>query len=68
MGKTPLQGAQTSIYAAISRELEGKSGLYLADCKIRQDLVGKHVTEENDLKLWDWTLKTLGISQFGVIN
>jgi NAD(P)-dependent dehydrogenase (short-subunit alcohol dehydrogenase family) len=30
--KTPAQGAATSIYAAVSPDLEGRGGLYLEDC------------------------------------
>ena len=34
--KTPLQGTQTNIaiYDAVSEEIEGVTGQYLADCKI----------------------------------
>ena len=32
--KTPLQGTQTNIYHAVSEEMEGVTGRYLADCKI----------------------------------
>ncbi|KAL1449648.1 hypothetical protein WDU94_002133 [Cyamophila willieti] len=31
--KTPEQGAQTSIYLAVSKEVEGVSGKYFSDCK-----------------------------------
>ena len=30
--KTPTQGAQTSIYCAVSDEVLGKSGKYFSDC------------------------------------
>ncbi|XP_008485985.2 retinol dehydrogenase 14-like [Diaphorina citri] len=32
--KTPEQGAQTSIYLAVSKEVEGVSGKYFSDCKV----------------------------------
>jgi len=32
--KSPEQGAATTIWAAVSRELEGRGGKYLEDCKI----------------------------------
>ncbi len=32
--KTPAQGAATSVWAAVSPELEGRGGLYLEDCSI----------------------------------
>jgi len=31
-GKSPHQAAQTSVFATISSQLEGKGGLYLSDC------------------------------------
>ena len=34
--QTVAQGAATSIYAATAPELEGQSGAYLADCKVRR--------------------------------
>lgn len=30
--KTPVQGAQTSIFAAVDESLDGKNALYLKDC------------------------------------
>ena len=33
LGKTPEQGAQTTIYLAVSDEVEGISGLYFDNCK-----------------------------------
>src|SRR6185437_16503234 len=32
--KTPEQGASTSVWAAVSKDLEGKGGKYLDDCQI----------------------------------
>jgi hypothetical protein len=32
--KSPEQGAATSVYAAVDRELEGKEGMYLEDCGV----------------------------------
>lgn len=34
--KNPEQGAATSIWGAIARELEGKGGLYLEDCAVAE--------------------------------
>lgn len=31
--KTPLQGAQTTLYVALAKELQGVTGQYFADCK-----------------------------------
>jgi len=32
--KTPTEGAQTSIYCAVSEEVEGVNGKYFSDCKV----------------------------------
>jgi NAD(P)-dependent dehydrogenase (short-subunit alcohol dehydrogenase family) len=32
--KSPEQGAATSVYAAVDKELEGKGGMYLEDCGV----------------------------------
>ncbi|CAF9908145.1 MAG: hypothetical protein HETSPECPRED_007998 [Heterodermia speciosa] len=32
--KTPAQGAATSVYAALSRDCEGKGGVFLANCAV----------------------------------
>jgi NAD(P)-dependent dehydrogenase (short-subunit alcohol dehydrogenase family) len=34
--KSPAQGAATSVWAAVARELEGRGGRYLDDCQIAQ--------------------------------
>lgn len=33
--QTPEQGAQTTVHVAVSEELEGISGKYFMDCKVR---------------------------------
>ena len=35
-GKTPLQGAQATIYCAVSEEMEGVTGKFVVDCKIKK--------------------------------
>jgi NAD(P)-dependent dehydrogenase (short-subunit alcohol dehydrogenase family) len=65
--KSPEQGASTSVYAAISKEWEGRGGRYLADC-VEQDPVKPGTSpldmvdigyapwaydEEKAKKLWD---------------
>ena len=34
--KTPIQGAQTSIYCAIAPELEGVTGCYFKECAVSE--------------------------------
>lgn len=50
--KTPLEGAQTSIYLASSPEVEGVSGRYFGDCK-EEELLPKALDEAVARKLWD---------------
>lgn len=53
--KTPKSGAQTSIYAALDRDLDGVTGLYFSDCKPKDvapagkdDKTGKFLWEESE--------------------
>ncbi|KAI1329785.1 putative short-chain dehydrogenase [Xylariaceae sp. FL0255] len=39
--KSPAQGAATSVWAAVGTALEGRGGLYLADCKVAGPLAGE---------------------------
>ncbi|XP_003787465.1 retinol dehydrogenase 14 [Otolemur garnettii] len=50
--KTPVEGAQTSIYLASSPEVEGVSGRYFGDCK-EEELLPKAMDESVARKLWD---------------
>ncbi|XP_010882958.1 retinol dehydrogenase 12 isoform X1 [Esox lucius] len=52
--KTPSQGAQTSIYCAVTPGLESKSGCYFSDCAVkelapegRDDVVAKRLWKES---------------------
>lgn len=60
-GKTPTQGAQTSVWACISTILCGRGGLYLADCAIAPP--GKEVTATNASKLWKASCELLNIPE-----
>ncbi|XP_012582814.1 PREDICTED: retinol dehydrogenase 14, partial [Condylura cristata] len=50
--KTPVEGAQTSVYLASSPEVEGVSGRYFGDCK-EEELLPKAMDEAVARKLWD---------------
>ncbi|KAM8952357.1 retinol dehydrogenase 14 [Pelodytes ibericus] len=50
--KTPLEGAQTSVYLASSPEVEGVTGKYFGDCK-EEDLLPKAMDDLVARKLWD---------------
>ena len=55
--KTPLQGAQTTIYCAVSEEMEGVTGKYLADCKITKTEHPQATDDELAEKLWEISAK-----------
>ena len=53
LGKTPLQGAQTNIYCAVSEEMEGVTGKYLADCAIKEPSNPQATDDKVADKLWE---------------
>ncbi|XP_061112033.1 retinol-DH_like_SDR_c domain-containing protein [Conger conger] len=60
--KTPWQGAQTSVYCAVSPRLEDRSGCYFSDCVVketapegRDDLVA--------LRLWEVSSRLVGLEE-----
>ncbi|KAI1749381.1 hypothetical protein F4782DRAFT_533500 [Xylaria castorea] len=68
------QGAATSVWAAVSRDLEGKGGKYLEECHVSQgiregsDSVGPgHASwvyhEEDAKRLYDVSLKLVGLGE-----
>lgn len=69
--KSPEQGAATTVYAALSKEWQGRGGRYLEDCQEagRTDgpsptAMGYHpraYNEEGEKKLWVDSLKFVGI-------
>jgi NAD(P)-dependent dehydrogenase (short-subunit alcohol dehydrogenase family) len=73
--KTPEQGAATTIWAAVSKEFEGKGGNYLEDCSYTFELeppvpaeadagcVAYAYDEESASRLYDISLKLTGLSQ-----
>ncbi|XP_050999388.1 retinol dehydrogenase 14 [Acomys russatus] len=58
--KTPIEGAQTSIYLASSPDVEGVSGRYFGDCK-EEELLPKAMDESVARKLWDISEVMVGI-------
>jgi len=59
--KAPWQGAQTSIYCAVSEEMEGVSGKYLADCKIQKLTTEEANSDEIAEKLWRVSSQMVGL-------
>ncbi|XP_060543512.1 retinol dehydrogenase 12-like isoform X3 [Pantherophis guttatus] len=58
--KTPWQGAQTSIYCAVSEELETVTGKYFSDCKPAY-VSSQGRNDETAKKLWNVSCELLGI-------
>ena len=58
-GKTLKQGAQTSIHLAVSKEVEGISGLYFSDCKPKEP--SKLADDESAKRLWEVSAKLVGL-------
>ena len=55
--KTPLQGAQTTIYCAVSEEMEGVTGKYLADCRIKKTNNPQATDDQIAERLWEVSTK-----------
>ncbi|XP_064394712.1 retinol dehydrogenase 11-like [Halichondria panicea] len=59
--KSPWQGAQTSIYCAVSEDMEGVSGQYLADCKFKK-LTNPQATDDAIAeRLWEVSSEMVGL-------
>ena len=59
--KTPVQGAQTTIYCAVSEECEGVTGKYWTDSAVKTPKKGAF--DDNECKrLWEYSLKAVGLS------
>lgn len=72
--KSAQQGAATTAYAALSRELEGKGGVYLSNCAIMGPFKGLNIIDVHDDgyatnaygaasegRLWKDSLKMVGL-------
>ncbi|KAI9734362.1 MAG: hypothetical protein M1834_002468 [Cirrosporium novae-zelandiae] len=70
--KSPEQGAATTIWAAVGKELEGKGGQYLENCGagqlVKESYEMLHTgygpmafNQENEEKLWAESLKMVGL-------
>ncbi|EKX53712.1 hypothetical protein GUITHDRAFT_100684 [Guillardia theta CCMP2712] len=51
LARDPMQGAMTQVYAATSRELEGRGGLYLDNCKVA---TASTLSQDAALAKWLW--------------
>lgn len=59
-GKSEYGGAQTSIWAAVTKTLEKRSGFYLADCDIASTW---RLKEGDEVRLWNKTCELLKLDQ-----
>jgi NAD(P)-dependent dehydrogenase (short-subunit alcohol dehydrogenase family) len=60
---TPEQGAATQVWAAISDELTGEGGAYLADCAIRSEVAPYAIDPDRARRLWDLSETLCGEGQ-----
>ncbi|XP_006002401.1 dehydrogenase/reductase SDR family member 13b.1 [Latimeria chalumnae] len=59
--RTPMSGAQTSIYCAVQEEIEKFSGRYFADCRVQE--VKPHARNDGMAKkLWEVSEKMVGLA------
>ena len=59
-GKTTIQGAQTTIYCAVSEEMEGVTGQFVVDCKIKKpnpQALDNEIAE----RLWEVSTELVGL-------
>ena len=60
--KTLYQGAQTTIYCAVSEEMEGVTGKYLSDC--RDEGIQAQATSDEDVeRLWEFSCQLAGLKE-----
>ena len=59
--KTPWEGAQTTIYCAVSEEMEGVTGQYLADCQIAKVKHAQATDDQIAERLWEASAKLVGL-------
>ncbi|XP_039604106.1 retinol dehydrogenase 14a [Polypterus senegalus] len=60
--KTPLEGAQCSVYLACSSDVEGVSGKCFANCK-EEELLPKATDDDVAKKLWDISEVMVGLTK-----
>ena len=59
-GKTTIQGAQTTIYCAVSEEMEGVTGQFVVDCKIKKPNP-QALDDEIAERLWKVSTELVGL-------
>jgi hypothetical protein len=59
--KTPLQGAQTTIYCCLEESIQNHSGRYYSDCKEKM-AASTTMSEEDAKRLWELSEKLVGLT------
>ncbi|XP_026072500.1 retinol dehydrogenase 11 [Carassius auratus] len=59
--KTPWQGAQTTIYCAVSESLQDSSGLYYSDCAVKE-AAPQGRDDAAARRLWDLSASMVGLA------
>jgi retinol dehydrogenase-12 len=59
--KTPLQGAQTTIYCCLEESIQDHSGRYYSDCK-EKTAASAGRSEEDAKRLWELSEKLVGLT------
>ena len=58
--KTAWEGAQTTIYCAVSEDLDGVSGKFFADCK--EVKLSQNVSDQDAERLWELSAQLVGLN------
>ena len=59
--KTPLQGAQTTLFTALAPNLEKYSGMYFADCAAQHNSNPLTLDKDVAKRLWQLSEKQTGV-------
>ncbi|XP_025837099.1 retinol dehydrogenase 13 isoform X3 [Agrilus planipennis] len=65
--KSPLQGAQTSIYCSVDESLDKETGLYYSDCK-KTSPSSRARNIDDAKKLWEESSKLVGLEHMDQFN
>lgn len=60
--RTPLNGAQTTIWCALEESIEDDSGCYYADCKEKRPHQNALI-ESDQKRLWELSEKMVGLKE-----
>ena len=59
--KSPMEGAQTTIYCAVDEAVEGVSGKYFKDCKVTAPNTKAAVDDDMAERLWKVSAELVGL-------